>query len=257
MVITKDLKRAICSLFEVHADENGVQRVVTPLEYPGSSDQIVVRVRPLGEGRGFSIDENGEAAFYAGLNGGDVESEAVLRWAEELLTHSPVEFKDDETISVFAGNEQLIAPYIFRVAEAAQQLHAIATARADRRENDFKDRVKQIVQEIASEAHLICNSDVELPIAGGLKADHVLGTKKPLIVIAATSPTRLLEAEVIYMQYRAENKPGYVLAVAESQTTVGKKQYERAAYYTNKAVIFNSDAFGKLLSNELTGNLLQ
>lgn len=256
MVITDDLKQAICSLFEVHSDENGVQRVVTPLEYPGSNDQIVVRVRPLGPGKGYAIDENGEAAFSASLNGGDVESDAISRWAEELIAHSPVRFKDDETISAFAGSKRLIAPYIFRVAEAAQQLHAIATARADRQASDFKDRVKQIVQEIALNAHLECKTDVELPIAGGLKADHVLGTTKPLIVIAATSPTRLLEAEVIYMQYRAENKAGYVLAVAESQNTVGKKQYERAAYYTDKAVIFHSDAFGKLLSSELMASSL-
>jgi len=54
------------------------------------------------------------------------------------------------------------------------------------------------------------------------------------------------------MQYRADKKNGFVLAVAESQASVGKKQYERAAYYTNKAVIFNPDAFGKLISNEVT-----
>ncbi len=254
MVITRDLKTAICSLFEVHADENGVQRVVTPLEYPGSNDQIVVRIRPLGSGKGFAIDENGEAAFYAGLNGGDVESEAVSRWADELSAMSPAEFTDHDVIRAFASTEQLIAPYIFRVAEAAQQLHAIATSRADRRESDFKDRVKEIVQRIASDANLSCKYDVELPIAGGLKADHVLGTEKPLIVITATSATRLLEAEVIYMQYRAENKPGYILAVAESQATVGRKQYERAAYYTSKSVIFNQDAFGKFLSGELSAS---
>lgn len=257
MAITTDLKRAIFSLFEVHSDEGGVQRVVTPLEYPGSGDQIVVRVRPLGENKGFMIDENGEAALYAGLNGGDVESDVVGRWGEDLAAVSPVEFTEDETISAFASTERLIAPYIFRVAEAAQQLHAIATARADRQASDFKERVKKIIQEIALESHISCESDVVLPIAGGLKADHVLGTNKPLIVIAATSPARLLEAEVIYMQYREEKMPGYVLAVAESQAAVGKKQYERAAYYTNKAVIFNPDAFGKLLSSELTGNVLQ
>jgi hypothetical protein len=255
MAITNDLKQAICSLFEVHADEGGVQRIVTPLEYPGSNDLIVVRVRPSGDGLGFVIDENGEAAFYAGLNGGDVESEAVGRWAEEIALVTPVEFTEDEKISAFASNERLIAPYVFRVAEAAQQLHAIATARVDRQPSDFKDRIKEIVQEIAKESNLQCNSEVELPIAGGLKADHVLGTNKPLIIIAATSSTRLLEAEVIYMQYRAENKPGYVLAVAESQATVGKKQYERAAYYTSKAVIFNEDAFGKLISNEVMAGI--
>lgn len=255
MVITSDLKQAICSLFEVHADEGGVQRVVTPLEYPGSNDQIVVRVRPSDDGHGYIIDENGEAAFYACLNGGDIESEAVVRWAAEISLASPVEFTEDERISVFAGNERLIAPSIFRVAEAAQQLHSIATARVDRQASDFKERIKQIVQEIAKELKLEYSSDVELPIAGGLKADHVLGTSKPLIIIAATSSTRLLEAEVIYMQYRADQKPGYVLAVAENQTTVGKKQYERAAYYTNKAVIFNQDAFSKLISNEVLAGI--
>ncbi|MFH2211487.1 MAG: hypothetical protein ABIJ01_07610 [Pseudomonadota bacterium] len=232
-----------------------MQRIVTPLEYPGSSDLIVVRVRPSGDGRGFLIDENGEAAFYAGLSGGDVESESVGRWAEEMSLVSPVMFTEDEKISAYASNERLIAPYVFRVAEAAQQLHAIATARADRQPNDFKERIKQIVHEIAIESNLECNSDMELPIAGGLKADHVLGTNQPLIIIAATSSTRLLEAEVIYMQYRADKKPGYVLAVAESQATVGKKQYERAAYYTNKAVIFNEDAFGKLISNEVMAGI--
>ncbi len=254
-MITIDLKRAICSLFEVHADEGDVQRIVTPLEYSGSNDQIVVRVRPAGNGQGFVIDENGEAAFYAGLNGGDVESDAVGRWAAALSSISPVEFTEDEKISAFASDERLVAPYIFRVAEAAQQLHAIATARVDRQAGDFKERIKQVVQEIATELKLQCASDVELPIAGGLKADHVLGTSKPLIIIAATSSTRLLEAEVIYMQYRADNKPGYILAVAEDQTSVGKKQYERAAYYTNKAVIFNQDAFSKLISNEVTAGI--
>lgn len=255
MVMTNDLKQAICSLFEVHSDEDGVQRVITPLEYPGSNDHIVVRVRPLGPGQGFVIDENGEAAFFASLNGGDVESEVVCRWAEGMSLVSPVEFSEDEKISVFASNERLIAPYIFRVAEAAQQLHAIATARVDRQASDFKERIKQIVEEIAIESSLELNSEVELPIAGGLKADHVLGTNKPLIIIAATSPTRLLEAEVIYMQYRADKKPGYVLAVAESQAIVGKKQYERAAYYTNKAVIFSPDAFSKLISNEVMSGI--
>jgi len=249
MVITNNLKRAICSLFDVHSDEDGVQRVVTPLEYPGSSDRIVVRVRPSSDGQGFDIDENGEAAFYANLNGGDIESDAVIRWEEDLSSSSPVSFTEDEKLTAFAGTERLVAPYIFRVAEAAQQLHAIATSRADRQASDFKERVTQVVKAIAEEIKMDYSADVELPIAGGLKADHVLGKSNPLIIIAATSATRLLEAEVIYMQYRADKKPGYILAVAESQSTVGKKQYERASYYTDKAVIFNDDAFGKLIAS--------
>lgn len=255
MAITNDLKRAICSLFEVHVDEGGVQRVVTPLEYSGSNDSIVVRVRPASDGQGFVIDENGDAAFYASLNGGDIESDAVCRWADDLAAISPVEFTGDEKISAFASDERLVAPYIFRVAEAAQQLHAIATARVERQASDFKDRITQVVKEIAAEFELKYQSEVELPIAGGLKADHVLGEHKPLIIIAATSSTRLLEAEVIYMQYRADNKPGYVLAIAENQAAVGKKQYERAAYYTNKSVIFDQVALSKLIQSEVASGI--
>jgi hypothetical protein len=255
MEMTSDLKRAICSLFEVHIDEGGVQRIVTPIEYSGSGDQIVVRVRPSKNGRELRIDENGEAAFYAGLSGGDLESEPVKRWVEELQFTSPVEYGDDETLFAMANDERLIAPYVFRVAEAAQQLYTIATSKVDRQASDFKERVKQIVDEIAKETEVAYKSDVELPIAGGLRADHLLGSENPLIIITATSSTRLLEAEVIYMQYRAEKKPGFILAVAESQTAVGKKQFERAAYYTNKAVVFSQFDFGKMIATELSPNL--
>lgn len=251
MTITQNLKQAICSLFEVHHDEGGVQRIVTPLEYVGTNDRVVVRVRPLLGNQGYSIDENGDAAFYASLNGGDVEADVVERWAGELTQLTPVCFSDDETLTAFTNDERLIGPYVFRVAEAAQQLHAIATARVERQSSDFKDRIKEIIQEIAREAKIKYESDVDLPIAGGLKADHVLGDATPLIIVAATSSTRLLEAEVIHMQYRAENMPGYILAVAESQAAVGKKQFERASYYTNKTVVFDINAFGKLISNEV------
>ena len=243
-VITTSLKQAICSLFEVHADESGVQRVVTPLEYPGSNDQIVIRIRPTDGG--FDIDENGEAAFYASMNGGDVESDAIERWAADLV--APVAYTDQEKITAFASDEKLIAPYVFRVAAAAQQLHSIATARADRQSSDFRDRIKVMVHEIANALNVGVESNLELPIAGGLKADHVLNTKTALIIITATSSTRLLEAEVIFMQYRSEKKAGYVLAIAEDQQSVGKKQYERANYYTDKTVIYNPDSLRQLVT---------
>lgn len=250
MAISEDLKASICSLFEVYPDENGVQRLVTPLEYPGSRDNIVVRVRPGNGGHGFVIDENGEAALYSSLNGGDIESEAVAQWAQGLALVTPVVFTEDETLSVSTEHERLIAPSVFRVAEAAQQLYAVATARSERQSSDFKERVKNLINKICEEIHINVQSDVELPIAGGLKADHVLETKQPVIIVTATSGTRLLEAEVIFMQYRADKKIAYVLAIAENQASVGKKQYERAAYYTDKTVIFDPKALPKLFTPE-------
>lgn len=246
MAVT-NIKHAICSLFEVQPDESGVQRVITPLEYPGTKDQIVVRVRPDADG-GFLIDESGDAVLYSGMSGGDVDSEAVQRWLELLPNISPARMGDDEVIRAYAKDEAHIAAYVLRVAEAAQQLHAIATARVDRHISDFKERVASIVEQVAAKLNVPMESEVELPIAGGLTADHVLGTSEPLIVIAATTAARLLEAEVIYMKYQADKKPGFVLAIAESQDSVGRKQYERAAYYTSKAVIFNELALSDLLT---------
>jgi len=246
MEIVENLKHAICALFEVHHEESGVQRVVTPIEYLGSGDKIVIRIRP--DGNGVQLDDNGEAALYASMAGGDLDTDSVLRWAEDLQHVSPARYDADaETISAFTANQRLIAPYIFRVAEAAQHLHAIATARPDRQASDFKDRVASVVQDTARQLNLGYKADYPLPIAGGLTADHYIESSVPLIVITATSATRLLEAEVIHMQYQMSKISGFVLAVAESQAAVGKRQFERANYYTGKTVNFSPHDLEQLI----------
>lgn len=249
MDVALDIKHAICSLFEVHPDEDGVQRVITPLEYTGSGDRVVVRLRP--QGMGMRLDENGEAALYASMNGGDLESGAVLRWAEDLSTASPVTLDSDETLSTYTDDERLVVPYIFRVAEAAQQLYAIATARAERQTNDFKERVSQLVKDVANSLNVSVSSDVELPIMGGLKADHVLNLRRPLIVVIATTSARLMEAELIQMEYRLEKRLGAVLAIAESQAAVGRKHFERAGYFTDKTVVYEPNALAQLLEQSV------
>ncbi|MDM0024110.1 hypothetical protein [Variovorax saccharolyticus] len=244
-----NIARSLCSLFEVFPDERGVQRVVTPLEYPGSGERVVVRVRPA-EGGGFEIDENGESAMYAQMAGGDVDSDTCERWAHDLLTLSPVVFEEDETLRAFAPTERHIAPYIIRVAEAAQQLHALATSRAERKSSDFKKRLAEIVEATALRLKLPLRRDLTLPLAGGLEADHIVEAAKPIIIVAANSPTRLLEAEVIYMQFRSEKRPGRVIAIAESQQAVGKKQFERAGYYTDRTVAFEAESVERLIQQE-------
>lgn len=249
-----DLKHVICSLFEVHEDANGIQRVVTPLEYPGSGDKVVVRVRPR-DGY-LQIDENGEAALYASMHGGDIASESVNRWAEDLHSLTRVEFDDDEVIKAEIKDPRLIAPYIFHVAAASQQLFALATSQKERSPNDFKERVAEVVRQVCDVLKMPVQHNVELPIAGGLEADHLIGdindaSVPPLIVVAASSATRLLEAEIIHMQYRHTQQRGFVLAVAESEKVVGKKQFHRANYYTGKTVEFSAYDFGQLLREQL------
>lgn len=245
MELTTNLKQAICSLFEVHDDEGGVQRVVTPMEYSGSGDRIVVRIRPTTQG--FLIDENGEAALYASMAGGDAGSEAVLRWADEMEGYSPVRLDEDDALTAFANDQRLIPSYIFRVAESAQQMYALSVSRPSRRASKLKDLVSKAVNDAAKLSGVTYQSDVTLPIAGDFVADHVIESKNPLIVIAATGIQRLLEAEIIHMQYRMEKAEGTVIAAVESQKSVGIKQFERANYYTGKTVTFNAPDFGVLL----------
>ncbi len=249
-MLADPLKQTLCSLFEVHADTNGVQRIVTPLQYPGTGDHVVVRIRPS-QG-GYSIDENGEACFNAGMMGGEVESGAVERWSQEIAQWSPVRLGEDEVLRASTSDERLLAPYVFRVAEAAQQLFAVATSRVERQSpSDFKGRLTRAIADIAAEFGLQHRSEVELPISGGLVADHVIETPTPSIVIAATSAKRLLEGELIHLQYRAEKLPGFVLAIAESQLAVGKTEFERANYYTWKTVVFDARNLRSLIGSVL------
>lgn len=250
MELTADLKHAICSLFEVHEDAAGMQRVITPLDYPGSNDKVVVRVRPRGDH--WQIDENGEAALYARMNGGDVESENIQRWASNLDRSMLLELDADEQLKGSVRDPKFIAPAIFRVAAAAQQLYALATAHKEREVSDFKDKVSAIVTEVCKSLNLPVQHDARLPISGDLEADHLIGYEdKPLIIITATSAKRLLEAEVIHMQYQMSKTPGFVLAVAESQKAVGMKQFNRANYYTGKTVEFSPFDFGQLMRQHL------
>lgn len=229
----------------MHEDERGVQRIVTPLEYAGSHDQVVLRARPIGDQR--QVDENGEAALYARMSGGDVESDSVQRWVAQLEQTSQIDF-DDETLTAKVLDSRLLAPTLFRVASAAQQLYALATAHKEREASDFKEQVAQIVTEICKAQNVSVEHNVRLPISGDLEADHLIGDDtNPIIVIAATSAKRLLKAEVIHMQYRLTKTPEFELAVAESQKVVGIKQFNRANDYTGKRVQFSPVDFAQFL----------
>jgi len=249
MELVPNLKHAICTLFEVHEDSPEVQRIVTPIEYPGSNDKVVIRVRQ--RGAVFEIDENGEAAFYASMHGGEVESESINRWAAELNQTTGIEFSD-ETICATLSAPHLIAPTIFSVAAAAQQLFALATSQKERAASDFKEQVKSVLSEVAAALSLPIRHQVDLPIAGHMVADHVIDhPTTPMIIIAAPSSTRLLEAELIYMQYRYSKQPGFVLAIAESEQAVGKKQFTRANFYTSKTVPFSASDVAQMVRQQL------
>jgi hypothetical protein len=242
------LNQSICALFQVHQDDETLQRVITPFEYTGMGDNVVVRVRK--RMHGWQVDDNGEAAFFASMAGGDIEADGITRWLDDGITKPAQYNAEDESIVAEVDNEALIATAIFRVAQASQTLYALATNRAERQStSDFKERLSETIVAAAEQLKMPLRRDVELSIAGNLTADYVIDAESPLIIIAASSATRLLEAELIYLQYQNTKEKCFVLAVAENQKSVGIKQFERANYYTDKTVSFNPSDLPKLIQS--------
>jgi hypothetical protein len=250
MELTTDLKRDICALFDVFKEASGTQRVVTPLEYPGSGDRVVVRARPRADH--WVIDENGEAAMFARMSGGELSSDSIKRWAANLVQTTRIELDADEQLTTKIEDPRLIAPTLFHVAAAAQQLFALATSAKERETSQFKEQVSSIVLEVCGDLNVPVRSNVILPVMGDMEADHLIGDEgNPLILVIANSTARLMEAELIHMQYRASNTKGYVLAVAENQAAVGVKHFNRANYFTGKTVAFNGSDLSQLLRSQL------
>ena len=250
MKVLANIKHSLCALFEVSETKNGGWCIVTPMQYTGSNDHVVIHIRAIESG--WQIHDNGDAVMNANLLGYDAFTEAVDRWAEEMKLYGPAQFDSDtELVSAVTNNELLLAPYVFRVAEAAQQLFTIATQRPERRPSMFKERVEKVVESVATSLGKSVGYDVELPIAGGLVADFLIDQDEPLIVIAATSVARLMEAEIIFMQYRHQKMPGFVLAIAESPNAVGRKQFDRANYYTGKTVTFDPNHLAELVASQI------
>jgi len=127
-----DLQLSLCVLFgaqvDEYTDENNGQRNVTPMRYSESRDHIVIRVRPTPTA--IQIDEAGDAAMYAALAGGNTATEHLARWAKALAETSPVRIDANEVLLATKTDQRWVPEYVFRVAEAAQQFYALATASA-------------------------------------------------------------------------------------------------------------------------------
>ena len=70
---------------------------------------------------------------------------------------------------------------------------------------------------------------------GFLMADAVLGVEKPLVVIAATSVERLMEAELL-PPAPPDQSSSRLCAVVPSAKSIGAKHFSRANYYTDKTL---------------------
>ena len=129
MKVQTDIKQRICGLFEVTRTEDGGWCVVTPMQYTGSNDHVVVYIQQTANG--WLLHDNGDAVLNANLLGFDTGTDALERWASDLNDHGPVCYDTEtELLSASTNNHNLLAPYLFRVAETALGLFAIVTQRS-------------------------------------------------------------------------------------------------------------------------------
>lgn len=130
--MVKDAKEIIQNCYcgiEIYEDQDdgpaAALRIVMRSEYPGTSDKVVVRVRALPCGELFQVDDNGEAAFYAGMQGGDETSHAAKSWASQQWAAKRIQLTEDGTLRCQVALAQ-IPQYIQQMAMAALALFNVA-----------------------------------------------------------------------------------------------------------------------------------
>jgi hypothetical protein len=131
-MICANAKSIIQNCYELHEntkdDGTTVLRIITKFEYPGTSDKVVIRVRPYGEL--FEIDDNGEATFYAGLQGGDENSSDSKSWAAHQWATKRIQLTDDGTLRCQVALIQILH-YIHQMTMAALELFDVAMLDTD------------------------------------------------------------------------------------------------------------------------------
>lgn len=225
-------------------------QLITPFHFD-DGDNVVIFARRLSQG--WQLDDNGEALFRLAASGVDPESERVQTRIADLQSLLGVRCdQDGETLYSLADNGT-IAERAFAVAEAASQLIALSCLRQTRQPSGFRERVMAIVEQVAESANITMRRDVAADESQSILVDAYLVVQRPVLVVAATSAQRLMEAEIIFLDCARRKEPVYVLALIEDVRAIGIKQYTRANYYTDKTVEFATDiAIADLIRSQIS-----
>lgn len=224
------LRQAMCGAFRV-SQEDDTLLVHTPfgLDF---NDDLILRVRP--DGAGYRVDDNGDTLVALALAGIAPDADRV----KELAPGIEFDEEDGSLIARPASSLQ-VADAVFLVAGVALRVHGACRPRFRPPASDFKERVLALLSDVAAETGARLLFDQVVEETGSLIADAVLGEHTPLIVIAATSVERLMEAEIVFLRRQIHQRPGYVCAVVPSSKLIGQKHFSRANYYTDKTLEFD------------------
>ncbi len=235
-------------LFEIRKTQSpNVELVKTPLEFPGTNDQVVVRVRK--SPNGFLVDDGGDAEWFIETSGFSLEAASVETSKKHLHETLGVEFNDDFVLFQRVEKEALLPMAVIRVAQAAVAFYEVASNRLERKEGRFRNELKEALREVASEDGFEVSEDCAIDELQGQKADYRLtkkALKQPIYVFAASDKARLLEAQLAFL---ALDREVPVIAIAESQEKVGRRNFERAGYFTTKCLAYDKGAMRDLVAS--------
>lgn len=242
----QQVKASICALFESR-EEDGVLLVKTPISNL-SNDNIVAYISQEDNSGKWRVDDNGETSFSLDLAGVDTATDAFNSFVKTAISDCDVEWDDEELHLLVEASEVGMA--VLLLANVSSRISLLATSKPERSKSKFKETMLQLLDDISKQTGRAAEFDV--PVAGNLlKADCRFDTSIPTFVIVATSDVRLMEAELIHSQLQILKQPGYVVAVVENVKQVGKSQFSRANYLTDKALEYEEDLFSAFLRAKL------
>lgn len=228
----------LCKELRVKKSSSGYI-VETPFKYY-DRDSVVVYAWREANSR-FRVSDNGEAAERLTMDGIDVESERIDRWIADARVFFGLNWDAAEQSFWAEVTEVELGAAIFRVAEAASQLQAMTSVRVTQAESTFKAEMTALIREVAEETQVEVLFDA--PVVSRFIADALfLVPNRPLAIIFAQTKDRLLEAELMWSNARRMSDPTRVYAVIESAEKVGRKETERAQFYTDKTLPYRNFA---------------
>lgn len=241
---------SLSRLFEISlSQDKTVTLVKTPLEFPGTNDNVVVRIRQTRGG--YVIDDGGDTDWFVTTAGSSLDTSSVRVALQQVNESFGIEINDDSVLLQRVEQESALPWAVMRIAQTAASLFSVATCRQERTLSDFKAELKSVLLEAAQESGFAVEENREIEGLPGQLADYSLtksALKAPVYVFAATDKARLCEAQLAFMSLQNQHSESPVIAIAETQEKVGRRNFERAGYYTTKCLAYDKGAIPDLVN---------
>jgi hypothetical protein len=199
------------------------------------------------------VHDNSDASMRLMFDSIDIDSPRIQSWLAELSSGVTWNDQDDQLECLDIAEADLV-PVALKIAQACTQLQAMTALRTSREESTFKEEVIKLLREVEKETGVSAKYDTPLDEKQFFISDCLFQAKRPLAIMIATTPVRLLEAELAWSELKRIDDPTRVIAVVEDPKQIGIKQVSRAEYFTEKTYAFRDfeKAFRDAIKNSVT-----